>query len=292
MCGICGIILKDHTYSNFSIGALLYKMMESQQVRAQDSAGVAIYNNDNNCQSASSSNLAYLLKVGNEYELREEKTNSGIGYSEESGQLVSQLMKDENVSIMGYTREMKLIKNAGLVRDLNKKYNISSLKGTHGIGHLRIATSSNVDPSNAHPFSTTVMPDIAVVHNGEIANYSKLRNMLEIKGYPFYSSCDSEVIAIFLVDQLLQHGDLEKAHNEFIQKADGPFTYIASTNCTLSLVRDKFGTRKGIVGYNPGSDEYPAFWAIATDLSALDVIGATQDVKAASPGKSLVFTME
>jgi glutamine phosphoribosylpyrophosphate amidotransferase len=292
MCGICGIILKEHTESNFSVGALLYKMMESQQVRAQDSAGVAIYNNDTNCQSASSANLAYLLKVGNEYELREEKTNSGIGYSEESGQLVSQLMKDENVSIMGYTKEMKLIKNVGLVRDLDKKYNISSLKGTHGIGHLRIATSSNVDPSNAHPFSTTVMPDIAVVHNGEIANYSKLRNMLEIKGYLFYSSCDSEVIAIFLVDQLLQHGDLEKAHNEFIQKADGPFTYIASTNSTLSLVRDKFGTRKGIVGYNPGSNEYPAFWAIATDLSALDVIGATKDVKAASPGKSLVFTME
>jgi len=267
-------------------------MMESQQVRAQDSAGVAIYNNDNNCQSSSSTNLAYLLKVGNEYELREEKTISGIGYSEESDQLVSQLMKDENVSIMGYTREMKLIKNVGLVRDLDKKYDISSLKGTHGIGHLRIATSSNVDPSNAHPFSTTVMPDIAVVHNGEIANYSKLRKMLEIKGYPFYSSCDSEVIAIFLVDQLLQHGDLEKAHKEFIQKADGPFTYIASTNRTLSLVRDKFGTRKGIVGYNPGSDEYPAFWAIATDLSALDAIGATKDVKAASPGKSLVLTME
>ena len=193
---------------------------------------------------------------------------------------------------MGYTKEMKVIKNVGLVRDLDKKYNIRSMKGTHGIGHLRIATSSNVDPSNAHPFSTTVMPDIAVVHNGEIANYSKLRNMLEIKGYPFYSSCDSEVIAIFLVDQLLQHGDLERAHNEFIQKADGPFTYIASTNRTLSLVRDKFGTRKGIVGYNPGSDAYPAFWAMATDLSALDIIGANKEVKAASPGKSLVFTIE
>jgi amidophosphoribosyltransferase len=166
------------------------------------------------------------------------------------------------------------------------------MKGTHGIGHLRIATSSNVDPSNAHPFSTTVMPDIAVVHNGEIANYSKLRNLLEIKGYPFYSSCDSEVIAIFLVDQLLEHGDLKRAHDEFIQKADGPFTYIASTNRTLSLVRDKFGTRKGIVGYNPGSGECPPFWAMATDLSALDIIGANKDVKAASPGKSLVFTME
>ena len=292
MCGICGIILEEHTDSNFLVGELLYKMMESQQVRAQDSAGVAIYNNDDTCQSNSFASLAYLIKCENEYEMREEKTTTEIKYSKGSDQLVSRLREDENVSIMGYTKEMKLIKNVGLVRDLDKKYNIRSMNGTHGIGHLRIATSSNVDPSNAHPFSTTVMPDIAVVHNGEIANYSKLRNMLEIKGYPFYSSCDSEVIAIFLVDQLLQHGDLEKAHNEFIQKADGPFTYIASTNRTLSLVRDKFGTRKGIVGYNPGSDEYPAFWAIATDLSALDVIGANKDVKAASPGKSLVFTME
>ena len=45
MCGICGIILKDHNNPNFSIGALLYQMMESQQVRAQDSAGIAIFNN-------------------------------------------------------------------------------------------------------------------------------------------------------------------------------------------------------------------------------------------------------
>jgi glutamine phosphoribosylpyrophosphate amidotransferase len=247
MCGICGIILKEDTDSNFLIGTLLYEMMESQQVRAQDSAGIAIYNNEDNCQSNSFSNLTYLLKYENGYELREEKTTTEIRYSKESDQLVSRLKKDKNVTIVGYTREMKLIKNVGLVRDLDRKYDIRSMKGTHGIGHLRIATSSNVDPSNAHPFSTTIMPDIAVVHNGEITNYSKLRNKLETKGYPFYSTCDSEVITIFLVDQLLQHGNLKRAHDEFIQKADGPFTYIASTNRTLSLVRDKFGTRKGIL---------------------------------------------
>jgi glutamine phosphoribosylpyrophosphate amidotransferase len=165
------------------------------------------------------------------------------------------------------------------------------MKGSHGIGHLRIATSSRVDPSNAHPFSTTVLPDIAVVHNGEITNYSKLRNLLEIKGYPFYSSCDSEVIAVFLVDQLLMHGNMQRAHAEFIQKADGPFTYIAATPHSLSLVRDKFGTRKGIIGYNRGGGRNPAFWAMATDLSALDIVGANDDVKAAPPGKSIIFTI-
>src|ERR1044071_8746831 len=98
MCGICGIILSDHTNSSFSVGALLYKMMESQQVRAQDSAGIAIYNDDYNYQVDSSLSLAYLMKVGSEYELREEKTNLGPGYPKESDQLVARLKKDETVS--------------------------------------------------------------------------------------------------------------------------------------------------------------------------------------------------
>jgi methylamine---glutamate N-methyltransferase subunit A len=285
MCGICGIILKDHN-PNFSIGALLYQMMEGQQVRAQDSAGIAIFNNGNRGNNDLLYNLTYLMKSPTGYELREEKRPLN-----EQDRRASRLTKDDRVSIIGCSKEMKLVKDVGLVRDLDKKYDIKSMQGSHGIGHLRIATSSRVDLHNAHPFSTTVMPDIAVVHNGEITNYSKLKNSLEIQGYPFYSNCDSEVIAVFLADQLLKHGDIERAHNEFIQKADGPFTYIAATNHSLSLIRDRFGTRKGIVGYNPGGEGHPAFWAMATDLSALDIVGANEDVKAASPGKSLIFTV-
>jgi methylamine---glutamate N-methyltransferase subunit A len=298
MCGICAIILKDHNNPNFSIGALLYQMMESQQIRAQDSAGIAIFNNkDTHCNDMSY-NLNYFIKsptmtttTAESYELIEEKIPANKMVNGQQPSLVSQLSKVDGVSIIGYSKKMKLVKNMGLVKDLDIKYDIKSMKGSHGIGHLRIATSSKVDPSNAHPFSTTVLPDIAVVHNGEITNYSKLRNSLEIKGYPFYSSCDSEVIAVFLVDQLLMHGDIQRAHDEFIQKADGPFTYIAATPNSLSLVRDKFGTRKGIIGYNRGKGGNPAFWAMATDLSALDIVGANEDVKAASPGKSIIFTI-
>jgi methylamine---glutamate N-methyltransferase subunit A len=294
MCGICGIILKDHYNPNFAIGALLYQMMESQQVRAQDSAGIAIFNDgDALCNEDIFYNLNYFIKSPTQadgYDLIVEKIPANKMVNEQSS-LVSQLSKEDAVSIIGYAKKMKLVKNMGLVKDLDKKYNIKSMKGSHGIGHLRIATSSRVDPSNAHPFSTTVLPDIAVVHNGEITNYSKLRNLLEIKGYPFYSSCDSEVIAVFLVDQLLMHGNLQRAHAEFIQKADGPFTYIAATPHSLSLVRDKFGTRKGIIGYNRGEGGNPAFWAMATDLSALDIVGANDDVKAAPPGKSIIFTI-
>ena len=184
---------------------------------------------------------------------------------------------------------MTLIKEMGLAKDLDKKHGIRKMEGSHGIGHLRIATSSRVTPYNTHPFSTTILPDIAIVHNGEITNYDMLRDSLELEGYNFYTDSDSEVIAVFVASRILKHGDIERAHREFIAKADGPFTYIAATPDTLAMVRDKFGTRKGIVGYNPGTKEHPPFWAMATDLSALDVIGATAKIETPYPGKPKIF---
>jgi amidophosphoribosyltransferase len=258
-------------------------MMESQQIRAQDSTGVAIFNRQPNGDRLYK--LNYFRETLDGYKIEEEKTTL-----EKLNKLLVELKRQEpKVAIISSSKEMKLVKDVGLVRDLDSRYNIRSMKGSHGIGHLRIATSSRVTPYNSHPFSTTVIPDIAVVHNGEITNCSKLRNELELQGYPFYSNCDSEVIAVFIADQILKHGNIERAHYQFIKKADGPFTYLLATDESLALVRDKFGARKGIFGYNQGGDKYPPFWAMATDLSALEVVGANMCVEESQPGKPIIF---
>jgi methylamine---glutamate N-methyltransferase subunit A len=280
MCGICAVIM-ENSNKDFPIGCLLFKMMESQQIRAQDSTGVAIFNNGSNKEFYK---IDYFKKNNGKYNPVTEKVPQ-----ERLDKFLYELSQDSNVVISSFAKEMNLVKDTGLVRDLDAKYKIRSIQGTHGIGHLRIATSSRVTPDNAHPFSTIVMPDIAVVHNGEITNYSKLRSSLELQGYRLFTRCDSEVIAVFIADQLLRHGDLEKANNEFIKKADGPFTYIVATPDSLALVRDRFGARKGIFGYNPGNRNYPSFWAMATDLSALDSVGATLYVETPQPGKPKIF---
>jgi amidophosphoribosyltransferase len=280
MCGICAVIM-ENSNKDFPIGCLLFKMMESQQIRAQDSTGVAIFNNGSNKEFYK---IDYFKKNNGKYNPVTEKVPQ-----ERLDKVLYELSQDSNVVISSFAKEMNLVKDTGLVRDLDAKYKIRSIEGTHGIGHLRIATSSRVTPDNAHPFSTIVMPDIAVVHNGEITNYSKLRSLLELQGYRLFTRCDSEVIAVFIADQLLRHGDLEKANNEFIKKADGPFTYIVATPDSLALVRDRFGARKGIFGYNPGNRNYPSFWAMATDLSALDSVGATLYVETPQPGKPKIF---
>ena len=283
MCGICAVML-ENLKNDFPIGCLLYKMMESQQIRAQDSTGVAIFNNGSNKEFY---RIDYFRKNDGVYNTFTEKVPQ-----ERVDKTLYDLTQDPNIVIASFSKEMNLLKDIGLVRDLESRYKIRSLQGTHGIGHLRIATSSRVTPENAHPFSTIVMPDIAVVHNGEITNYSKLRSLLELQGYRLFTRCDSEVIAVFIADQLLRHGDLEKANYELIKKADGPFTYIVSTPDSLALVRDKFGARKGIFGYNPGNNDYPSFWAMATDLSALDSVGATFYVETPEPGIPKMFYNE
>ncbi|MDH3678119.1 MAG: hypothetical protein OEQ12_07455, partial [Nitrosopumilus sp.] len=47
MCGICGIMIDDVELRHPHVGLLLQEMMESQQIRAQDGAGVAIFNKTN-----------------------------------------------------------------------------------------------------------------------------------------------------------------------------------------------------------------------------------------------------
>lgn len=281
MCGICGIMIDDSELRHTHVGSLLQDMMESQQIRAQDGAGVAIFNKTN-------SNDTFRIKSfkDNEGSYVSTETNSS---QEKLDENLINLYDKEDCTFFSLENEMTLIKEIGLAKDLDKKYGIRKMEGSHGIGHLRIATSSRVTPYNTHPFSTTILPDIAIVHNGEITNYDMLRDLLELEGYNFYTDSDSEVIAVFVASRILKHGDIERAHREFIAKADGPFTYIAATPDSLAIVRDKFGTRKGIVGYNPGSKKNPPFWAMATDLSALDVIGATTKIETPHPGKPKIF---
>lgn len=117
--------------------------------------------------------------------------------------------------------KIQMAKATGRLKVLSEMtYEGESLPGTAGIGHTRWATHGAPTDSNAHPhFNET--ETIAVVHNGIIENYMKLKKKLEEKGYQFSSETDTEVVA-HLLDYYYK-GDPLEAITKIMHRVEGSY---------------------------------------------------------------------
>ena len=96
----------------------------------------------------------------------------------------------------------------------------ATMPGVSGIGHTRWATHGAPSNKNAHPHYNQT-ETIAVVHNGIIENYLKLRKRLERKGYQFISDTDTEVVA-HLLDYYYK-GDPVEAITKIMHRVEGSY---------------------------------------------------------------------
>ncbi|MCF0127939.1 MAG: glutamine--fructose-6-phosphate transaminase (isomerizing), partial [Pseudobutyrivibrio sp.] len=94
------------------------------------------------------------------------------------------------------------------------------MPGTIGIGHTRWATHGEPSETNAHPHLNE-SETIAVVHNGIIENYAKLKEKLIGRGYSFKSQTDTEVVA-HLLDYYYK-GDPLEAITKVMHRVEGSY---------------------------------------------------------------------
>ena len=105
--------------------------------------------------------------------------------------------------------------------------------GRSGIGHTRWATHGPPSEANSHPH-LDCQGRIAVVHNGIIENYLKLREKLQAEGHTFRSQTDTEVIP-HLLEKYYQ-GDLEKAMQRALKDIHGSYAAVALTDRQPGLI--------------------------------------------------------
>ncbi len=144
----------------------------------------------------------------------------------------------DQVEILSMGHALELIKDLGDAEQIADAYGLRSFTGTHAIGHTRMATESDVDIRSAHPFWAYPFNDVSVVHNGQLTNYWTYRRALERRGHRFMSDNDSEVIAVYIADQIDRGNDLEEALHRSVYEFDGVFTYLVATSDSLGLAKD------------------------------------------------------
>ena len=138
---------------------------------------------------------------------------------------------------------LELIKDLGDATVVAEAYGLEDFQGTHGIGHTRMATESDVDIKSAHPYWAFPYNDVSVVHNGQITNYWIMRREMERKGHRFMSDCDSELLAVYIAHNLSNGVTLEDSLERSVREIDGVFTYLVATRDQLGMAKDTMAAK-------------------------------------------------
>ncbi|MFI0348147.1 MAG: glutamine--fructose-6-phosphate transaminase (isomerizing), partial [Chthoniobacterales bacterium] len=167
---------------------------------------------------------------------------------------------------------LSLRKAVGRIEHLSKVINQDPLAGTTGISHTRWATHGKVTLENAHPH-VDASGRLALVHNGVIENYDKLRTQLKEEGHVFKSQTDTEVLAHLIgkfFDTAKNEEALVAAVREALRLVQGTYG-IAVMHADLPGVI--IGARRGsplVLGIGQGEN------FLASDVSA--IVAYTRDV--------------
>jgi hypothetical protein len=280
MCGIAGIIYRDG--ATHPIGDEMTRMLQSMKHRGPDSTGYALYGDPGEGNLVMRYKLAdantprdfefedrlrrhrwevesRLAALGARVHVVEEETPYAfrVEFSFDGElKLLADLVEDiPEAEVLSLGRSLEIVKDLGDAATVHDQYELSSFTGTHAIGHVRMATESEVDIAGAHPYWAYPYSDVAVVHNGQLTNYFYWRRRLERAGRRFMSECDSEIIAVYLAEEMGKGATLEEAMHKSLDELDGVFTYIAVTKNELGVAKDELAA-KPLVLYE--SDELVA----------------------------------
>ncbi|WP_324753430.1 glutamine amidotransferase family protein [Roseovarius sp. Pro17] len=267
MCGIVGLFLKDKSLEP-KLGDMLTNMLITMTDRGPDSAGIAIYGTEHRGKvkltvqsdhpDRDFEGLAKDMKqaLGGDVTMRVNDTHAVIeidaAWAAAGRTVLAEIRPD--VRIMSTGESLEIYKEVGLPKNVAARFDISSMSGSHGIGHTRMATESAVTTMGAHPFNTG--RDQCLVHNGSLSNHASLRRKLRKAGMHIETENDTEVGAAYISWKMQNGSTLGEALASTIDDLDGFFNFVVGTKDGFGVVRDPIACKPAVMAE---TDQFVAF---------------------------------
>jgi methylamine---glutamate N-methyltransferase subunit A len=266
VCGIAGIIYRNGDGER-AVGHDMTRMLQAMKHRGPDSTGYALYRGGGDTfvmhvklSEAAGDDPELAQRVRRQRSQVEASVRAAgaeieeikgtprtmtviFGFDGDLKLLADAVERVRHTEVLSLGRSLEIIKDLGDAETVSGEYGLDRFVGTHAIGHARMATESDVDIANAHPYWAYPFPDVAVVHNGQLTNFHDWRRRLQRAGHRFQSDCDSEIIAVYLAEKMSGGRSLEQAMRQSLEDLDGVFTYICVTEDSLGVAKDVLGAK-------------------------------------------------
>jgi len=297
MCGIVGLYLKNPALES-RLGSLFEPMLEAMTDRGPDSAGFAIYGDE-----VAEGWVKLTLQAASEgYDFAalvaalQQRLGAELDWFQNASAIVLKIQAPEaavraalaelapTVRIMSAGRSIEILKGMGLPQEIANRFGLAGMKGSHIIGHTRMATESAVTMEGSHPFSTGA--DLCLVHNGSLSNHSRLRQNLRREGITFETENDTEVAAGYLTWRLREGDSLKQALDRSLEDLDGFFTFAIGTRNGFAVIRDPIACKPAILAE---TDDYVA---MASEYQALSSLPGIERAKVWEPAPATLYVWE
>jgi amidophosphoribosyltransferase len=294
MCGIVGLLVKKPALREH-LGEWMVPMLIGMTERGPDSSGMAVFTApvaaklrklSLYCADPEFGWQQFKRQVTKQFDQAKlvVEANHGVLTTASPPADVRRWIVAEHpqVHVLSVGRTIDLYKDVGLPVDVAERYRFGEMRGTHLVGHTRMATESAVTPENAHPY--TAGEDWCLVHNGSLANPGSLKRKLEKLGATFESDCDTEGACRYIHWRLEEGDTLEEALHHAFEDFDGFFTFLMGTHDKLALVRDPFACKPAVVAE---TDDYVA---IASEFRSLAHLPNVRHAKVFEPKPAEVYS--
>jgi methylamine---glutamate N-methyltransferase subunit A len=297
MCGIVGLFAKAPEIEE-TLGEHLAAMLAQMNDRGPDSAGVAVYRE----QAPPGSTKLTLFSAdpledwdalcddlgkafGGAPEASVRSSHAVIVVEAEAPDAEAWIRRVRpDLRVMSAGQVIEIYKETGRPERFVRQFALEDLRGSHALGHTRMATESRVTTEGSHPFSTGL--DVCLVHNGSLSNHNRLREKLRREGIEFQTENDTEVAAGYLAWRLREGSVLEEALEGCLADLDGFYTFLVGTADGFAVLRDPIACKPAVLA------ETDDWVAMASEWRAIAVLPGAADARAWEPAPGVVYAWE